>query len=108
MKKALGFLFLASNIFAGSAFAIGDYCQARQILEARIALAKDLKVKLDKVAFVKYVPGVWTEAVGNNTGSDTVFVMAGRGDDDAVTESYVVFARQINATADCKITGIED
>ncbi|MBI2608383.1 MAG: hypothetical protein HYW47_02155 [Deltaproteobacteria bacterium] len=111
MKSIIGVTFIFVFAFAMTVDA-SDYCQARQKLEAQIALGKVLGLKTSDVRVVHFEPGVWTMGMENSVGFDRVTVAAWTTDpaldlDVTVRKVYDVFATQLGVSADCKITGIE-
>ena len=111
MKSITGVTFILVFAFAMIVDA-SDYCQARQKLEAQIALGKELGLKTSDVCVIRFEHGMWTEGTSNNIGSDRVTVTAETTDLDldllvTVRKVYNVFAQQLGATADCKITDIK-
>ncbi len=52
---------------------------------------------------------MWTEAVGNNAGSDKVIVRIGNRVNRGMTiKTYEVAAKQIGATDDCTISSVRE
>jgi len=95
-----------SLLIAGSAFATDNACVTKQKNAASYTLAQTLVVPVQKVKVVKFAYGMWTEAVGNNTGSDTVTVSAVVGNVE-LSETYEVSAKQLGTTANCDVTQVE-
>ncbi|MCX6123737.1 MAG: hypothetical protein NTV34_03150 [Proteobacteria bacterium] len=54
------------------------------------------------VKVVKHVPGAWTEAVGDNTGSSDIYVKIEGG----ATIGYRVHAKQIGTTDSCRLVSV--
>lgn len=96
------FLFLTiATLFSFSVFA-QTKCEIKQIKAAKAQLASVLQIPAKNIKLVKYEHGAWSEAMGNNSGSDDVTLSVGR-----FVQTYTVYARQIGTTDDCVVTGIE-
>lgn len=89
------FLFQAVPSFAA------DPCMARQRSAARQAMADETGIDVRSIRVVSVDEGYWSENVANNSGQDVITVR-GKG----VERRYQVSARQIQASADCKITDV--
>ncbi len=102
MKTVLSFAFAFA---ATHAFALEDSpCDTKQKNAASFELAQKIGAPVQSVEIIGFEFGSWTEAVGNNTGSDKVIVSVlnpANGLD--VKSTFQVFAKQIGATADCNI-----
>lgn len=84
-------------------------CVTKQKNAASFALAQELGVAVQAVEVIGFDYGMWTEAVGNNVGSDQVTVRAGNRVNRAMTiKAYEVQARQIGATDDCDVIGTSE
>ena len=104
MKIALFSLLFA---LSSSAFAVDTLCVVKQKNAASLELAQKLIVPVQNVEVTGFEYGLWTSAVGNNTGSDKVTVRAGNRIDRGMTElTYTVYASQIDDSADCDITDV--
>lgn len=104
MKVVLAIAVLLST---SQALALDSLCVTKQKNAASFKLAQELGVPVQGVEVLGFEHGPWTEAVGNNTGSDRVTVRANNREDRAMTfKTYEVFAKQINTTADCNILDV--
>lgn len=91
------------------ALALDNECTTKMKNAASFAIAQELAVPIQWAEVVDFQDGVWTEAVGNNSGSSTVEVRAGnRITRDLVFKSYVVYAKQIGTSADCNILEVKE
>lgn len=107
MKKT--FLSIALFLSVSPAFALDNLCITKQKNAASFKVAQELGVAVQGVEVTGFEYGVWTEAVGNNTGSDKVTVRVGNRLNRGMTiKSYEVAAKQVGATDDCNILSISE
>lgn len=86
----------------------GIDCSVKQKNVASYALAQEIGVPVQGAQVVGYEHGIWTEAVGNNVGSDTVVVRIGNRLNRGMTiKTYNVAAKQIGNTRDCNVTAVK-
>ncbi len=91
---------LALSVISSSAFA--DTCNDRMKTAAVIFHAGASGNKISKIKVIGITPGVWTEAVGNNVGSNSVTVKGANGK----INFYDVSGKQIGTTDDCVVTDV--
>lgn len=69
-------------------------------------MAQHLVIPVQTVAVLKVLPGRWTKSMLNNSGYGTVKVTAQNSEDEEAVRDYEVFGKQIDDSADCRITGV--
>lgn len=105
MKTLIAVLAIATSSFA---LANQNLCQIKQQNAAMYQLAQEEGQPVTKVSVEGFQYGAWTEAVGNNTGSDNVTVsVPGRIVDHIVKKTYSVGAKQIGRSDDCTILSVK-
>jgi len=97
-------LFVMIAILSIGAAQAESRCNVKQKNAASLKLADTLGILVQEVVVVGIQPGMWTEAVGENVGSNTVTVRGTNARGLSVIEMYNVAAKQIGATDDCKVT----
>jgi len=84
--------------------ALDKPCLTKQKNAASYTLAQEVGVPVQGVEVVGFAPGFWTEAMGNNTGSDRVTVSVGNRTNRGMTiKTYEVYAKQVGSSDDCNI-----
>jgi len=92
------------SLFTFQVLAIDSLCVTKQKNAASFQLAQKIGVSVQGAEIINFENGIWTEAVGNNVGSDNVTVRIGNRLDRAMTiKKYKVSVKQLGATDDCKI-----
>ncbi|MGE0632459.1 MAG: hypothetical protein AB7O96_08635 [Pseudobdellovibrionaceae bacterium] len=99
-------LFSLALVLSSSAFAETN-CSIKQSNAASYELAQKIGVPVQNVEVIGYEPGPWTEAMGENTGSDKITVRVGNRENRGLTVvTYTVVAKQIGSTDDCRIIDV--
>jgi hypothetical protein len=94
---------------AQSAFAADTECMTKQKNAASYQFALTEIIPVQDVKVVSIDHGAWTEAVGDNTGSNLVVVSgSGRVNARVKRKTYRVSAKQIGVSSDCNITGVTE
>ncbi len=107
MKK-LGLIFFGA-LYSFSATAANSSCGIKQENAASYTIAQEIGIAVQSVEVLVYIPGVWTEAVGNNAGSDVVEVKApNKTTKDMVIKRYIVSAKQIGTSDDCNVISVTE
>lgn len=101
MKKT--FLSIAMFLLISPAIAADNPCVIKQKNAASFTFAQELGVAVQDVEVIDFEYGMWTEAIGDNTGSDKVTVRIGRK-----KIKYKVDAEQIGRTDDCTILTVTE
>lgn len=89
---------------ASQSLALDNLCATKQKNAASFKLAQEIGVPVQGAQVTRYSHGVWSEAVGENVGSDQVTIRIGNRINRAMTiKTYEVFAKQIGTGADCNV-----
>lgn len=103
------FFLMAVLVAAPRAFAIDNPCVTKQKNAASFTLAQEIAVPVQGAEVVAFENGPWTEAMGNNSGSDSVTVRIGNRTNRGMTiKKFVVVAKQIGSSDDCNITKVAE
>ena len=82
-----------------------EICTVKQKNAASFAFAQNKNIAVQEVNVANYLPGPWTEMTGNNTGVDSVVIVATiKG--IVKVRAYAVEAHQIGSSSDCKILSV--
>lgn len=107
MKRLISCI-LFSALFSSSPLFAFEYCQQREIFEAKMAHAKKFGISFSKVDLEEHKPGPWTRMDGNNHGNDLVGVFHWSEDGEQKIKSrYLISAKQIGKTSDCKVMSLK-
>ena len=102
------YLILFAAALSTNAFGM-ELCKTKISNAASYELAQQVGVPVQGAEVIDYKYGIWTEAMSNNTGFDTVTVKIG----DSQTRNFIikrfgVSAQQVGSTDDCEILSVKE